>query len=90
VLRGQLRPVPSIRACVADLTYGQFPDLLLLPPPEQIAVETLAEQPAVREIAFLLGTYPDVFGPAMRLLRIRLREHENERVRDSFTLSLFS
>ena len=35
-------------------------ELLPLPPPEQIAAEILAEQPAAREIAFLLGTYPDV------------------------------
>ena len=35
-------------------------ELLSLPPPEQIAAEILAEQPAAREIAFLLGTYLDV------------------------------
>jgi arginyl-tRNA synthetase len=42
------------------------PELLPLPPPEQIATETLAEQPAAREIAFLLGTYPDVVRTALR------------------------
>ncbi|KAI0246849.1 hypothetical protein BJV78DRAFT_1286027 [Lactifluus subvellereus] len=42
------------------------PELLPLPPPEQIAAETLAEQPAAREIAFLLGTYPDVVRTALR------------------------
>jgi arginyl-tRNA synthetase len=36
------------------------PELLPLPAPEEIVAETLAEQPAAREIAFLLGTYPDV------------------------------
>jgi hypothetical protein len=51
-------------------------------------VETLAEQPAAREIAFLLRTYPDVFGPAMGLLSIRLRERQKERARDLFTLFL--
>jgi len=42
------------------------PDLLPLPPPDQIAAETLAEQPAAREIVFLLGTYPDVVRTALR------------------------
>ena len=40
--------------------------LLPLPPLEQIAAETLAEQPAAREIAFLLGAYPDVVRTALR------------------------
>ena len=42
------------------------PELLPLPPPEQIAAETLAEQPVAREIAFLLGTYPDIVRTALR------------------------
>jgi len=42
------------------------PELLPLPPPDQIAAEMLAEQPAAREIAFLLGTYPDVVRTALR------------------------
>jgi arginyl-tRNA synthetase len=42
------------------------PELLPLPPPEQIATETLADQPAARDIAFLLGTYPDVVRTALR------------------------
>ncbi|KAI9450849.1 arginyl-tRNA synthetase [Lactarius psammicola] len=42
------------------------PELLPLPPPTQIAVETLAEHPAAREITFLLGTYPDVVRTALR------------------------
>ena len=42
------------------------PELLPLPAPDQIAAETLAEQPAAREIAFLLGTYPDVVRTALR------------------------
>ena len=42
------------------------PELLPLPPPDQIAAETLAEQPAAREIIFLLGTYPDVVRTALR------------------------
>ena len=42
------------------------PELLPLPPPAEIAAETLAEHPAAREIAFLLGTYPDVVRTALR------------------------
>ncbi|KAH9968508.1 hypothetical protein BGW80DRAFT_1461893 [Lactifluus volemus] len=42
------------------------PELLPLPPPDQIATETLTEQPAAREIAFLLGMYPDVVRTALR------------------------
>jgi len=42
------------------------PELLPLPPPEQIAAETPAEEPAAREIAFLLGTYPGVVQTALR------------------------
>ena len=42
------------------------PELLPLPTPDQIAAETLAEQPAAREIVFLLGTYPDVVRTALR------------------------
>ena len=42
------------------------PELLPLPPPAQIAAETLAEHPAAREIVFLLGTYPDVVRTALR------------------------
>jgi arginyl-tRNA synthetase len=42
------------------------PELLPLPPPEQIAAETLAERPSARDIPFLLGTYPDVARMALR------------------------
>jgi len=42
------------------------PELLPVPAPEQIAAETLAEQPAAREITFLLGTYPDEVRTALR------------------------
>jgi len=45
------------------------PELLPLPALEQIVAETLAEQPAPREIVFLLGAYPYV-------LRTALRTHE--------------
>ncbi|KAI0063831.1 arginyl-tRNA synthetase [Artomyces pyxidatus] len=41
------------------------PELLPLPPPSEIATDTLIE-PAAREIAFLLGTYPDVVKTALR------------------------
>jgi arginyl-tRNA synthetase len=47
--------------------------LLLLPAPEQVAAETLVEQPVAREIAFLLGTYPDV-------VRTTLWTHESSGV----------
>ena len=50
---------------LASLTRKN-PELLPLPPPDQIAAETLAEQPAAREIVFLLGTYPDVVRTALR------------------------
>src|SRR5258708_34924634 len=49
------------------------PELLPLPPPDQIAAETLAEQSAGREIVFLLGTYPDV-------VRTALHTHKPSRV----------
>ena len=49
------------------------PELLPLPAPEQIAAETLVEQPAAREIAFLLDTYPD-------MMRMALRSHEPSEV----------
>jgi len=42
------------------------PEFLSLPALEQIAAETLAEQPAAPEIVFLVGTYPDVVGTALR------------------------
>ncbi|KAH9952624.1 hypothetical protein BC827DRAFT_1274374 [Russula dissimulans] len=42
------------------------PELLPLPALEEIAAETLAEQPAAREIAFLLVTYLDVVRTALR------------------------
>jgi arginyl-tRNA synthetase len=42
------------------------PELLPLPPPDQIAAETLTEHPAAREIVFLLGTYPDAVRTALR------------------------
>ena len=42
------------------------PELLPLPPPEQIAAEMLVDKAAARDIAFLLGTYPDVVRTALR------------------------
>ena len=45
------------------------PHLLPLPPSSQIATDTLAEYPHAREIAFLLGTYPDV-------VKVALKTHE--------------
>ena len=48
------------------LLMRKKPELLPLPPPEQIAAETFAEQPTAREIAFLLGTYLDVVRTAPR------------------------
>ena len=41
------------------------PELLPLPEPSEIKTELLVE-PAAREIAFLLGTYPDVVKTALR------------------------
>ncbi|KAI0047130.1 arginyl-tRNA synthetase [Auriscalpium vulgare] len=41
------------------------PELLPLPPPTEIATDTITE-PAAREIVFLLGTYPDVVKTALR------------------------
>jgi len=47
------------------------PELLPLPALEQIAAETLVGQPMAREIAFLLGTYPDdVVRMALRTLQV--------------------
>ena len=42
------------------------PHLLPLPPASQIATHTLAQYPHAREIAFLLGTYPDVLDVALK------------------------
>lgn len=42
------------------------PHLTPLPPPSQIATGTLTAYPHAREIAFLLGTYPDVVNIAMK------------------------
>jgi arginyl-tRNA synthetase len=42
------------------------PEPLPLPAPERITASTLADQAATREIAFLLGTYPDVVRTALR------------------------
>ncbi|KAF8878990.1 hypothetical protein CPB84DRAFT_1852228 [Gymnopilus junonius] len=42
------------------------PQLLPLPPTLQIATHTLAQYPNAREIAFLLGTYPDVVNIALK------------------------
>jgi arginyl-tRNA synthetase len=42
------------------------PELLPLPPPAENAAEKFAEHAAAREIAFLLGTYPDVVRTALR------------------------
>ncbi|PFH49088.1 hypothetical protein AMATHDRAFT_63907 [Amanita thiersii Skay4041] len=42
------------------------PHLLPLPPPSEIDVTTLAESPQAREIAFLLGSYPDIVKTALR------------------------
>ena len=42
------------------------PHLLPLPPASQIATHTLAHYPHAREIAFLLGTYPDVVKAALK------------------------
>ena len=42
------------------------PHLIPLPPPSQIATETLASYPHARDIAFLLGTYPDVVNVALK------------------------
>jgi arginyl-tRNA synthetase len=45
------------------------PNLLPLPPPSQINTDSLAAMPHAREIAFLLGTYPDV-------IKVALKTHE--------------
>jgi len=45
------------------------PNLLPLPSPSEIDIETLTTSPKAREIAFLLGTYPDV-------IKIALKTHE--------------
>ena len=42
-----------------------YPELLPLPPPDQIAAETRAEQAAARRVVFLLGAYPDVVRTAL-------------------------
>ena len=49
-----------MRARSADLTDAQEPraTVAMIPPPEQIAAETLAEQPTAREIAFFAGHVP--------------------------------
>ncbi|KAF9522777.1 hypothetical protein CPB83DRAFT_863959 [Crepidotus variabilis] len=45
------------------------PHLIPLPPPSQINTDLLAEYPHAREIAFLLGSYPDV-------VKVALKTHE--------------
>jgi arginyl-tRNA synthetase len=45
------------------------PEILPLPAPAQIDTSSLCESAAAREIAFLLGTYPDV-------VKVALRTHE--------------
>ncbi|KAG5634749.1 hypothetical protein H0H81_000903 [Sphagnurus paluster] len=45
------------------------PELLPLPAPGQINTASLAAQPHARDIAFLLGTYPDV-------IKVALKTHE--------------
>jgi arginyl-tRNA synthetase len=45
------------------------PHLLPLPPASEISTHTLAQYPRAREIAFILGTYPDV-------LDVALKKHE--------------
>ncbi|THU96227.1 arginyl-tRNA synthetase [Dendrothele bispora CBS 962.96] len=42
------------------------PQLLPLPAPSQIDITTLTQSPHAREIAFLLGSYPDVVKTALR------------------------
>lgn len=42
------------------------PNLLPLPAPSAIDISTLTTSPQAREIAFLLGTYPDVVKTALR------------------------
>ncbi|KAJ3859936.1 hypothetical protein EV359DRAFT_50101 [Lentinula novae-zelandiae] len=42
------------------------PHLLPLPPPSEINIETLTTSTHAREIAFLLGTYPDVVKTALK------------------------
>ncbi|GLB42850.1 putative arginyl-tRNA synthetase [Lyophyllum shimeji] len=42
------------------------PNLLPLPPPSQMNTDSLAAMPHAREIAFLLGTYPDVIKTALK------------------------
>lgn len=42
------------------------PHLLPLPPPSQIDISTLIASSHAREIAFLLGTYPDVVKTALK------------------------
>lgn len=45
------------------------PHLLPLPPPSQINTDSLASSPHARDIAFLLGSYPDV-------VKVALKTHE--------------
>jgi arginyl-tRNA synthetase len=40
--------------------------LLPLPPASEISTHTLAQYPRAREIAFILGTYPDVLDVALK------------------------
>ncbi|KAF8889175.1 hypothetical protein CPB84DRAFT_1816477 [Gymnopilus junonius] len=52
---------------IQDMAAKRFnPQLLPLPPTSQIATHTLAQYPNAREIAFLLGTYPDVVNVALK------------------------
>ena len=43
------------------------PHLLPLPPASEISTHTLAQYPRAREIAFILGTYPDVLDVALKM-----------------------
>jgi len=54
--------------------------LLPLPPSSQIATHTLAQYPHARNIAFLLGTYPDV-------VKVALQMHEPRAVTYAFRLA---
>lgn len=42
------------------------PDLLPLPSPDQLNLDSLATMPHARDIIFLLGTYPDVIKTAIK------------------------
>ena len=58
----KLPPIRSRTTCVS------WADLIPLPPPSQIATDTLAAYPHARHIAFLLVTYP--------VVNVALKTHE--------------